>query len=206
MDNGNIDTVFAPGELKVFVFGPLADNALPAPALPGEEINTISGNWKIKKLNQTVIGDENYQLITFTDAPEEPAETGDWQGVLGKDFSGEAEYSIDFDFSGDPADARFLDLGSVKYTATAILNGVELGQAFAPPYIFQLKDALRSGSNNLRVRVSNTLANLVAQPEVLEKWQKTLPFETIYEKITRLYEPESFPSGLFGPVTLKKEK
>ena len=206
MDNGNIDTVFAPGELKVFVFGTMAADALPAPALPGEEISSISGNWKIKKLNQTIIGDENYQLITFTDAPEESAETCDWKSFLGKDFSGEAEYSIDFDFSGNPADAGFLDLGTVKYSATAILNGVELGQVFAQPYIFPLKNALRAGSNTLRVRVSNTLANLVAQPEVLEKWQKTLPFETIYEKITRLYEPESFPSGLFGPVTLKKEK
>jgi hypothetical protein len=128
------------------------------------------------------------------------AALGDWAEFLGEDFSGEAEYTLDFESSGT---GSFLDLGKVNYIAEVTLNGIDLGVRIAPPYCFEVSGILRPGMNHLQIRVTNTLANAIAPDEVWQKWQRELAFVSPFERLSRWIEQESLPSGLFGPVTVK---
>ncbi|MCI5778711.1 MAG: hypothetical protein MR051_02670 [Lentisphaeria bacterium] len=195
---------FAPGELKVFVIGASAVGAGAPPAQPGGRGAAVTGTWKLRKIRQTVVGADDYEVREYADSvPPVPAGLGDWADVLGSDFSGEAEYSIEFHCRSA---AEFLDLGQVNYSAAVTLNGRELGVKLAPPYVFAVKGALRRGRNILTVKVTNTLANAIAPDAVRERWERELPFVCPYEYQSRGFEMESLPSGLFGPVTLKKSK
>ncbi|GAA3413373.1 glycosylhydrolase-like jelly roll fold domain-containing protein [Paenibacillus hodogayensis] len=97
-------------------------------------------------------------------------------------LSGTVLYETVFDWNVDPAvdhSTVHLDLGTVEEMAEAELNGVPLGVRFWQPYAFHdISAALRTGSNTLRVRVTNSLANG--------------------------YDNALLPSGLLGPVVLQR--
>lgn len=76
-----------------------------------------------------------------------------------------------------------LDLGEVGETAEVFLNGKSLGVRFAPPYVFDISDAVRDGENDLIIEVSNTLANAVK-----DRFSSFIALPR---------------SGLFGPVTVR---
>ncbi|MCR4573391.1 MAG: hypothetical protein K5787_06460, partial [Lentisphaeria bacterium] len=64
----------------------------------------------------------------------------------------------------------------------------------------------KKGKNKLEIRVSNTLANAINAPGVLETWKQRYPQQSDnYDQRERPFERESLPSGLFGPVTLAFE-
>ena len=68
-----------------------------------------------------------------------------------------------------------------------------------------ISGAVRPGVNKLEVQVVNTLANAILADGVWEKWLK-LPYVGPYEDRHQRFERESLASGLFGPVTLKKQQ
>jgi hypothetical protein len=63
---------------------------------------------------------------------------------------------------------------------------------------------LRAGKNSLKITVTNTLANALSDPRVVESWEnkKKLPGWTGYDKITRKLESDNQESGLFGPARI----
>ena len=85
-----------------------------------------------------------------------------------------------------------------------IVNGIEVTKCCWPPYECDIPtDFLHKGENQLEIRVSNTLANAINAPGVLETWQQRYPQQRdMYDKMERPFERESLPSGLFGPVTI----
>src|SRR4030095_11070980 len=83
----------------------------------------------------------------------------------------------------DPFPSAWLDLGRVRGTVEAWLNGQHLGSRFLPRYRFHLGTHLQSGENHLELLVTNTLANF------LSTWSPT-----------RGWSPDQFECGVFGPV------
>ena len=199
--NGKWHSKLAPGELVVLITGAEAVPNSDAPAQPGGMVAELDGEWMVKKVRQYSVGANDYIIENFSNAPEQPAKCGDWAKFLGEDFSGEAEYSLEFEYSGK---GIFIDLGDVKYVAAVTLNGIDLGVKLAPPYCFNAAGVLRPGKNHLQIRVTNTLVNAITPAAVWEKWRTELPFVSPYEYISRLFEKDAIPSGLFGPVTLKE--
>ena len=122
---------------------------------------------------------------------------------LGKNFSGEAVYSLDFTCP-EPEKAAFLELGKVCYAARVQLNGKTVGSRMMSPFIFPVKGMLQKGKNHLEVIVTNTLANAVNDPKVQEYWNAHFP-KSIYTPMQRSFERESFCSGLLGPVVLRDD-
>ncbi|MBO7619923.1 MAG: hypothetical protein J6T06_05385, partial [Victivallales bacterium] len=128
---------------------------------------------------------------------------GDWQDVLGVDFSGEACYETTFKLPRKPT-AAFISLGKVNYVCTIIVNGIEVTKCCWPPNECDIPcKFMREGENHLEIRVSNTVANAINAPGVLETWKQRYPQQRdSYDKMERPFERESLPSGLFGPVTI----
>lgn len=87
-----------------------------------------------------------------------------------KYFSGTAAYhaALTVPRGVMAADRRlFLDLGRVEVLAEVLLNGRNLGIVWKPPYRVEVGNALRTGENNLEVRVTNLWPNRLIGDEQL---------------------------------------
>jgi hypothetical protein len=137
------------------------------------------------------------ELVSWTTVEEE--------GV--KYFSGVASYHNRFTvYEGELGVGRRLqlDLGTVRFVAEVFVNGESQGIVWKPPYLVDVTDATRVGSNELVVKVANTWSNrLVGDalgPEgerfCRTNMDRSLTWERPW-KDTPLLE-----SGLLGPVRI----
>lgn len=112
--------------------------------------------------------------------PVRPTDLGSWTSIDPK-FSGSATYRTSLDLTDAQRKGRrlLLDLGDVREVAQVTVNGEVLPRALWSPYVVDVTDALRTGGNQIAVRVTNTLLN------------------------TRSKTPP--PSGLLGPVSLRPQ-
>jgi len=78
-----------------------------------------------------------------------------------------------------------LDLGDIRTSAELKVNGRSIGVLLAPPFVFDVTNAIREGDNEIEVEVLNTLANFMSAG----------PTKYVYKGQT--------VSGLLGPVTLR---
>ena len=168
---------------------------------PGRMLKILD-SWELSPLRSYAIGKE---APTVTPCPERftKVRLGDWRKTLGDYFSGDAVYRTTFRWRGDLSDGAYLDLGEVRYACEVRLNGQPLGCRMWRPFRFDLSGALQRGDNLLEVTVSNTRANSLAAPEVLEDWKPYL--SAFYEAVQRTFESSALPSGLFGPVVIREK-
>jgi hypothetical protein len=118
-----------------------------------------------------------------------------------KYFSGTAAYSktIEVPESAFAAGAHlWLDLGDVENLADVTVNGKDLGIAWKTPFKVDVTGALRPGSNQIEIKVTNLWVNQMIgdkQPFSLKKY--AFADFTPYKADSPL-----LPSGLLGPVHL----
>jgi hypothetical protein len=76
-------------------------------------------------------------------------------------YSGSATYTRNVTLTQEQLDSADwkLDLGLVANIAELTVNGTKIGDRIWPPYTISLGDALKVGTNTIKVRVTNTLAN-----------------------------------------------
>ncbi|MBZ9641295.1 glycosylhydrolase-like jelly roll fold domain-containing protein, partial [Streptomyces sp. PSKA30] len=105
---------------------------------------------------------------------------GSWSDIA-RLFSGSATYTKEITLDTAALEGRrlHLDLGTVREVAQVTVNGTALPPALWIPYVVDVTDALRPGTNHIAVRVSNTLSNERNKP---------------------------LPSGLLGPVFLRPRR
>ena len=76
------------------------------------------------------------------------------------DFSGKMRYTFDFSVKHDGSRV-WLDLGRVGQNAQLTFNGVDCGIRISRPYLFEITNAVKNGTNHAEVIVSNTLVQEV---------------------------------------------
>ncbi|MDD3926095.1 MAG: glycosyl hydrolase [bacterium] len=159
----------------------------------------LETGWTVRPLCRYVVGEHNYEITELHEQPHS-CELGDWRSVLGDWFSGDAEYVTEFDCTMEQAGkpAR-LDIGDVRYACEVEVNGHSAGRLIWKPFELELNGMLNPGKNTLKVTVTNTLANALHDPEVVQCWENK-KWPRGYDVNARKFEPDSFPSGLFGPV------
>ena len=105
----------------------------------------------------------------------------------------------------DPKGAWTIDLGDVRESARVYINDQFIGCAWSVPFMLDCKQALKVGTNELRIEVTNLPANRIAD---LDRrgipWRKMEEINVVdinYKKTT--YDQwEPMPSGLNSEVTL----
>lgn len=193
-------------------------------------------------------GDTDYAAVPFVPPPIEvtgpwkvvfnPNQGATWQSTLERlsslsehpdpavrYFSGTATYHASFSIPRGLLEenrASFLDLGDVQVMAEVILNGRNLGLLWKPPFRLDICGALKSGVNELEIKVINLWPNrLIGDEELpedsdrnpdgtLKSWpawlldgkasptgRQTFTTWRLWKKGERLPE-----SGLLGPVTI----
>jgi hypothetical protein len=206
-DNYTLDIFLqlAPGESCIVQTSATtpSGNKFPYTETAGDAI-AIEGNWQLKFLSggpalpgATTVG----QLRSWTDIPID--------GV--KEFSGTAEYSINFKMPSVTADAWSLSLGNVKESATIILNGEKITTLIGPSFSVTIPAAQLKSDNQLQVIVTNGMANRIID---LDKrgveWKKfyninmsaRLPENRGTDGLFTAAKWQPRSSGLIGPVTI----
>jgi hypothetical protein len=204
------DITAAPRKLRIAPWGSACllvghqASGLPRPEPDPSQSLKIDGDWQVRRISQIVIEGDDYARRTFAADPWRPAALGDWNQQVGADFSGTAEYRVNFSYAGTPGQDHFLDLGAAAAAAEVWLNGERLGARAWQPYRFRTGKALRSGPNELRVQVTNTLANYLVSPAVRADWasKKGPGWPGVYDARAHEFERQSTRSGLYGPVRL----
>ena len=187
------------GEVAVFLCGACAA-AVPAENAPVyTEEYTVEGPWSIRPVRRLHLGEMKVET-QYPDAPAVPAALGDWSAAVGADFSGSCVYEATFALEEIPT-AAALELGDVKYTCEAWLNGAPLGVRVMPPYRYALPQGLLRADNTLRVRVANTAANEYAHSDTFAKWQPWQRADHYFQRELE-FDRDAYESGLYGPVRL----
>lgn len=137
-------------------------------------------------------------------------------------FSGIATYRKTFELPAALASRRrlFLQLGDLAEIAEVTINGKNLGVVWLPPYRVEISGAVKSGLNQLEIRVANLWANRLnadsLRPESerftrsnLDRIQTDPTSDSSYGRVPRgktrpVYKdiPPLMKSGLFGPVQI----
>ncbi|HEX6891565.1 MAG TPA: glycosyl hydrolase, partial [Chryseolinea sp.] len=129
-------------------------------------------------------------------------------------FSGTASYTTSFKRPATNSAGWRLDLGVVKESAEILLNGKPLATLIGPVYHCYIDKALLAEDNILEVRVSNLMANRIAD---LDKrgvfWKKfyniNFPARKPENRKNGLFDASEWmprESGLIGPVRLQPVK
>ncbi len=122
--------------------------------------------------------------ITYT-MDEGQIQLGEWAEQGLEAYSGGVRYRTQFSFNEAIGGAIILDLGRVRGTAEAFVNGQPVGIRIGSPYHFDIAAALKTGVNVLEILVLNTLGPYL---------QAVSP--------THYVHPGQTVSGLMGPVRL----
>ena len=192
--DGKVRRTFDGGESAIYVTG---DCVAAAPVSSHSVVRTIDSGWTLRALVSHEAGAKDFE-IKARSGEARPVALGDWRGVLGGTFSGRALYRAEFD-SGTEGDA-FLDLGEVKWCASARLNGEDLGARFFGPFRWPVK--VKKGRNVLEVTVANLLANQVGDDAIRDRILRDWQPNGKYDKFLRPFDRQNHESGLFGPVMI----
>lgn len=166
----------------------------------------VSGTWRLSAANAGDAPVETKLPVLFS-----------WTGIPGlQDFSGTADYAIAFDLPEEYVTESIelrLSLGAVANIGDVSLNGQPVGVVWMRGQDLDITDAARAGTNDLELRVTNTLitrvAGLRALPPVPEDLREAFGegIDDTGGPAQRLlgYKPLP-PSGLLGPVVISALK
>jgi hypothetical protein len=113
---------------------------------------------------------------------------GSWIHKGLRSYSGAIRMSQTFRLEPPPAanSSVILDLGPVRGTVEALVNGKSAGIRCMSPYRFDIGSLLKSaGDQQLELVVTNTLVNFIST------WSPT-----------RTWSPDQLECGVFGPVRI----
>ncbi len=158
--------LLAEGESVIWIFGEESED-LPLHIHPAE----LQGTETVLLWDITA-GEHHY--------PASPLFNLSAKGGLTR-FAGTIRYTAEAEL---PQDIKMLDLGTVGETAHLTLNGIDCGTRIAPPYAFEISEAVKPGKNLIEIEVVNNPA--YRERDKFSTWMK-LP-----------------PSGILGPVKLLK--
>jgi len=176
-DGSRLKLSFKPLEAYWLVFDPKSSARTVAEEPRLVKMMTIEGAWKVTydPSIQPVMEFPTNPPAEFRAGIEKPLE--DWKVWGPEKFSGLMDYTKTINI--EKVEKRmFLDLGKVCHVAEVWVNGKQVGERLWGPYVYDVSKAIRSGKNEIRVRVANLINN---------------SYGDIQE------------SGLFGPVTVQKQ-
>ena len=114
-------------------------------------------------------------------------------------FSGTASYTSEIELDRLHADSRvLLDLGRVEQIAEVSVNGQAVAAMWVPPFRLDITQFVRSGSNRIEIKVTNTWRNRLS-------YDASLPVEERKTWTINAPGPNApvEPAGLIGPVKLR---
>jgi hypothetical protein len=161
-----------------------------------QESPDLNRQWKISFENKL----DAYELDSLQSWTKLPF---DWAPY----YSGTATYAVafEYDISRSDAEAVILDLGDLRYMASAWLNNEKIGDFWCVPFHVMVPSSLLKPENSLVIEVTSLDANRIIQMD-----REHVSWKNFYEInfVDISYQPfdasdwKPAPSGLLGPVRI----
>lgn len=149
-------------------------------SVSGTVIQRLAHGWKLT-VTSIVPADEGKTVVL------DNASEGDWVDMEPlKNVSGKGAYEKEFELAEKPEGRIVLDLGIVGDVAEVELNGSQLPAMIAYPYAADVTDLVKTGKNQLVIKITNTLRNGMIGSGAFRNAQRTYAL-----------------SGIAGPIALK---
>ena len=88
------------------------------------ELADMSSGWSARAIRSHSLGRADYEVTDLSSTRNMPIELGNWHSLIGNEFSGDVEYTLQFTVNSDITRKQvLLDLGDVKYACRSSLNG-----------------------------------------------------------------------------------
>ncbi len=174
------------------------------PPVPIDAWRDIADGWGLKPLRRFCVGEHDFEIRPSSAAAISLERLGSWAPQLTADFSGHAEYRKTVTIAPDEANRPLtLDLGRVEYACEVYLDKQRVGSLFGRPWRIELP-SVSAGAHELRIIVSNTLANELTSERVRQEWSKKKGpgWPSPYHERAIRFEVDSRGGGLLGPVRL----
>ncbi|MCE7056067.1 glycoside hydrolase [Algoriphagus sp. AGSA1] len=131
-----------------------------------------------------------------------------WTGngdPIADDFSGQASYSSEFQFSKTEGKHYLLTIDKVYESAKIWINGAYAGNTWSIPYQLDISEQLQNGKNIIKIEVANLMANSIRHLD-----RKGIEWRNYHEInfVTIDYKPfdasnwNTMPSGLDGKIEI----
>jgi len=159
---------------------------------------------KREPLNRTLETEEYTVTFLATGKTVVRKELFDWSKEEDEQiryYSGTAVYKATFRWKdklkkGQPV---YLNLGKVCNLATVRVNGIDCGTVWTAPYRADITSALKKGTNELEIEVTNTWANALKGVD-----EGKAPYDGIWTNAKyRKKEDTLLPAGLLGILTIE---
>ncbi|TDQ10267.1 glycosyl hydrolase [Pedobacter metabolipauper] len=151
----------------------------------------ITTPWSVTFDNQMRGPEKPVQFNTLTDWSVHPSDSI-------KYYSGAAHYYNSFNIKEVQNGMNYIiDLGIAKDIAKVMVNGIEVGGVWTPPYRLDITKVLKTGENKLEIKVVNTWKNRLMGDALLPENQRKTSNQLRPDPRSGL---ES--SGLLGPVKI----
>ncbi len=148
---------------------------------------TLAGPWRIQFAPDRA-GEEKFEFAAPALFLWNESEDARIRG-----FAGTASYLTTFDSQFPiPNSKLLLDLGVVHDLAEVLVNEKSAGVLWTPPFRVDISKLVKSGKNDLEIRVVNTWHN----------WQVANKYAPLKTAWANRWSKEPLPAGLLGPVTL----
>ncbi|TZF82844.1 DNA-binding protein [Pedobacter sp. BS3] len=181
---------------SIFIVMKHGDNGVAGKSANWPEITSVmklDKPWKVM-FNPEYGGPSKQQTFNTLD---------DWRNSTDtavKYYSGTATYTQQFNWKNSKgSDNIWLDVGKVANLAEVYVNGINCGVAWTAPYRVNISKALKPGTNEIKIEVTNTWANrLTGDAELPENKRITWTVKSPVEMKGR----PLLPAGLLGPVNI----
>jgi hypothetical protein len=169
-----------------------------------EDSVSLSGTWKVTFTQ----GGPSLPAVVQTDTLKSWTQ---FNGDIYPIFSGTATYTFEFNKPALQPQQWLLKLGKVKETAAVYLNGNYIATLIGPAYQVAIDPVMLQNKNILEVRVSNLMANRIADLDKRKVfWKKfynvNFPSRKAENRVNGIFDASHWKpheSGLMGPVTLQ---
>ncbi|PZX54012.1 glycosyl hydrolase [Algoriphagus chordae] len=177
---------------------------LAIPAWPDYSKSTstldISKNWKLT-FNQ---GQPKLPAPQTMETIKAWTNNGDSEA---NDFSGQASYSSEFDFTKSDGKHYLLTIDKVYESAKIWVNGEYAGNSWSIPYQLDVTEQLQNGKNTIKIEVANLMANSIRYLDRNKiEWRNyhEINFVNIDYKPFDASNWKTMPSGLDGKIQISE--
>lgn len=192
----------APRESAILMCRSAGGSSLPTgPRGDLEPLRTLEGPWR----------------LTFSGfhAPEQALtlqKPGFWSSLQPdavRHHAGSGHYrtTLPIDAAALSSGRLWLDVGTVREIAEVVINGRSVATLWTPPFAVDVTDALRAGSNEIEIVVTNTWHNRLVGDRAVSDDQRVTWVSPRLRKGAEwlpLEDAPLIPSGLAGPVRLMR--
>ena len=164
-----------------------------APQPSENKLEVITGDWSVKfQSNRGAPAEATFSTLTsWSNDPDDGIKYFSGTGIYSKTIVAQEKWF-------GTGNRLWIDLGDVKNLAEVLVNGKSLGIVWRKPFRVDITGAIRPGSNNLEIRVTNLWVNrLIGDQQPGIKTKLTYTTQPFYQAKSPLLS-----SGLLGPVQI----